>query len=193
MYEFIRGKITELTPTYAVIENNGMGYFIHISVSSFSQMQGKQEGMMYLHLVVREDAHVLYGFANKTERELFRMLISVSGIGPNTARMVLSSLPVQEIQKAIHEGDVNTLQSVKGIGAKSAQRIIVDLKDKIGISTDDQQIFASVNNTLKNEALSALEVLGFGKKQAEKVLEKLILTNPDSTVEDLIKKALKVL
>jgi holliday junction DNA helicase RuvA len=193
MYEFIRGKIVELTPAFAVIESNGMGYFINISVSSYSQMHGKQEVTLFLHLAVREDAHVLFGFASKMERELFRMLISVSGIGPNTARMVLSSLPPNEIQNAIHEGNVNVLQSVKGIGTKSAQRIIVDLKDKIGISSDEQQNFASLNNTLKIEALSAMEVLGFNKKTAEKVLEKLILTNPDSTVEDLIKKALKVL
>lgn len=193
MYEFIKGKIVELTPAYAIIETSGIGYFIHISVSSYSQMQGKQEGTLFLYLAIREDAHVLYGFANKTEREIFRLLISVSGIGPNTARMVLSSLPVPEIQKAIREGNVNMLQSVKGIGAKSAQRIIVDLKDKVGISSEDEQIFSSVNNTLKNEALSALDVLGFNKKSTEKVLEKLILSKPETTVEELIKQALKVL
>jgi holliday junction DNA helicase RuvA len=193
MYEFIRGKIAELTPAYAVVESNGIGYYINISVNSYSQMQGKNEGLFYLHLAVREDAHVLYGFASLSERELFRLLISVSGIGPNTARMVLSSLPVHEIQKAIHEANVNVLQSVKGIGAKSAQRIIVDLKDKVGISSDTQQIFSAVNNTLRNEALSALEVLGFNKKQSEKVLDKLIVASPEATVEELIKKALKVL
>ena len=119
MYEFIRGKIVELTPAYTVIESNGIGYFIHISVNSYSQMLNKNEGTFYLHLAVREDAHILYGFATTSEREIFRLLISVSGIGPNTARMVLSSLPVNELQKAIHEGNVNVLQSVKGIGAKN--------------------------------------------------------------------------
>lgn len=193
MYEHIRGKITELTPAYAILETNGIGYFINISLNSFTRLQGKEEGKLFLHLSIREDAHVLFGFADSVEREMFRLLISVSGVGPNTARMMLSSMPAGEVKRAICEGDVNTLKSIKGIGAKSAQRIIVDLKDKVESKFDDQQIIATVDNTLKNEALSALEVLGFAKKQADKALDKLIAVKPDSTVEELIKQALKVL
>ncbi len=193
MYEYIRGKIAELTPAYAVIEAGGIGYFINISLNSFSGLQGKEEGKLFLHLSVREDAHVLYGFTSNSEREMFRLLISVSGVGPNTARMMLSSMPSKEVKRAICEADVNALKSIKGIGAKSAQRIIVDLKDKVETTLEDQQIIPAVGNTFKNEALSALEVLGFAKKQADKVLEKLIVANPEATVEELIKQALKVL
>lgn len=193
MYEHIRGKIIEITPAYVIIETNGIGYFINISLNSFSKLQNKEEGHLFLHLSIREDAHVLFGFAEAVERELFRLLISVSGVGPNTARMMLSSMPAAEVKRAICEGDVNTLKSIKGIGAKSAQRIIVDLKDKVEAKFDDQEILAAIDNTLKNEALSALEVLGFAKKQAEKAIDKLIAAKPDSTVEELIKQALKVL
>ncbi len=193
MYEHIKGKITELSPAYAIVEANGIGYFINISLNSFSKLQGKEECKLFLHLSIREDAHVLYGFAEAIEREMFRLLISVSGVGPNTARMMLSSMPAGEVKRAICDADVNTLKSIKGIGAKSAQRIIVDLKDKVEAKFDDQQILASLDNTLKNEALSALEVLGFAKKQVEKALDKLIAAKPDSTVEELIKYALKVL
>lgn len=193
MYEHIRGKITEITPAYVIIETNGIGYFINISVNSFSKLQNKEDAHLFLHLSIREDAHVLFGFADPVEREMFRLLISVSGVGPNTARMMLSSMPATEVKRAICEGDVNTLKSIKGIGAKSAQRIIVDLKDKVEAKFDDQEILVAIDNTLKNEALSALEVLGFAKKQAEKAIDKLIAANPDSTVEELIKQALKVL
>lgn len=193
MYEHIRGKITELTPASATIEANGIGYYINISLNSFSHLQNKEEGKLFLHLSIRDDAHVLYGFATTGEREMFRLLISVSGVGANTARMMLSSLPTAEVQKAICEGDVNTLKGIKGIGAKSAQRIIVDLKDKVESKLDNQEILTPLDNTLKNEALSALEVLGFAKKVSIKAVEKLISANPDSTVEELIKQALKVL
>ena len=193
MYEHIKGKITELTPAYAIIETHGIGYFVNISLHTFTQLQEKEEAKLYLHQSIREDAHVLFGFSENTEREMFRLLISVSGVGPNTARMMLSSMPSAEVKKAICNGDVNALKSVKGIGAKSAQRIIIDLKDKVEAKFEDQQILTTLNNTFKNEALSALEVLGFAKKQAEKALDKLIATNPDSSVEDLIKQALKVL
>ena len=193
MYEYIKGKIAELTPAYVIIESNGVGYFLNISLNSFSQLQEKEEAKLYTHLSIREDAHVLYGFSNDGERELFRLLITVSGVGPNTARMMLSSMIPTEVKKAISQEDVNTLKSIKGIGAKSAQRIIVDLKDKVNYKTDDEQLIVPLNNTLKIEALSALEVLGFAKKSAEKALDKLLQSKPDSTVEELIKQALKML
>lgn len=193
MYEFIKGKITELTPAYAIIDNNGIGYFIHISLNSFSQLQGKEECKLFIHQSIREDAHVLFGFSSANEREMFRLLISVSGVGPNTARMMLSSMPAPEVKRAILEEDVNKLKSIKGIGAKSAQRIIVDLMDKVSIAPEDEEILAFSNNTLKIETLSALEVLGFSKKGAEKAIDKLISQNPEITVEELIKQALKVL
>ena len=194
MYEYITGKITELTPAYAVIETNGIAYVIQISLNTFSQLQNKESGKLYLHLSIREDAHVLFGFAQPAEREMFRLLISVSGVGPNTARMMLSSMHPAEIQRAIFDEDVNLLKSIKGIGAKSAQRIIIDLKDKVAASySESEEIVTPANNTLKIEALSALDVLGFAKKHADKTIDKLIAANPDISVEELIKQALKVL
>ena len=193
MYEFIKGKVSELTPAYAIVETNGIGYLLNISLNSYSALQNKPEATLYTHLSVREDAHVLFGFASTTEREMFRLLISVSGVGPNTARMMLSSMAPAEVKRAISNEDVNTLKSIKGIGAKSAQRIIIDLKDKISLSDEDEQIVTPANNTLRNEALSALEVLGFAKKNAEKAIDKLIFADPEISVEGLIKKALKIL
>ncbi|HBH50069.1 MAG TPA: Holliday junction branch migration protein RuvA [Bacteroidales bacterium] len=193
MFEFIKGKITDLTPAYAVVESAGIGYYLNISLTSFSQIQDKKEVQLYTHLAIREDAHVLYGFTSKKEREVFRLLISVSGVGPNTARMMLSSLVPDEVARAISQEDVNTLKTIKGIGAKSAQRIIVDLKDKIQTEEGIEQIITPSNNTLKIEALSALDVLGFPRKSAEKAIDKLLLENPELHVEDLIKKALKIL
>lgn len=193
MFEYIQGKIIEKTPAYAVIEANQVGYFIHISLTSFSQLQDQSEIKLFIHFAVREDAQVLYGFTSKTERQVFRHLISVSGIGPNTARMILSSMPPLEVEKAIFEENVGLLKSVKGIGAKTAQRVIIDLKDKVGTSFEDEQFEAPANNTLKIEALSALEVLGFAKKNAEKAVDKLLEANPVMPVEHLIKQALKVL
>jgi Holliday junction DNA helicase RuvA len=193
MYEYIKGTITELTPAYAVIETNGVGFYINITLNSFSQLQQKSESKLYIHLSIREDAHVLFGFFNQGEREMFRLLISVSGVGPNTARMMLSSMQSADVKNAIINEDVNTLKSIKGIGAKSAQRIIVDLRDKVSLVTQDQEILTLSDNTLKNETLSALEVLGFAKKHSEKIIDKLISQNPDISVEDLIKKALKIL
>lgn len=193
MYEYIKGKITELSPAYTVVESGGIGYYINITLNSFSQLQGKEDCILFLHLSIREDAHVLFGFTRPDEREMFRLLISVSGVGPNTARMMLSSMQAPEVRRAIIDEDVNTLKSIKGIGAKSAQRIIVDLKDKVTLTTVDEEIIPLSNNTLKNETLSALEVLGFGKKQSEKTINKLIGQNPEISVEELIKQALKVL
>jgi Holliday junction DNA helicase RuvA len=193
MYEYIKGTISELTPAYAVVESNGIGFYINITLNSFSQLQQKSDCKLYIHLSIREDAHVLFGFFSPSEREMFRLLISVSGVGPNTARMMLSSMQSSDVKNAIINEDVNTLKSIKGIGAKSAQRIIVDLRDKVSLDTQDQEILALSDNTLKNETLSALEVLGFAKKHSEKAIDKLISQTPDITVEDLIKKALKVL
>ncbi len=193
MYEYIKGKITELTPAYTIVEANGIGYYIHITLNSFSWLQKKTECKLYIHQSIREDAHIFFGFSNINEREMFRLLISVSGVGPNTARMMLSSMPSSEVRKAILNDDVNALKSIKGIGAKSAQRIIVDLKDKVALASQDEEILTLSNNTLKNETLSALDVLGFAKKHSEKIIDKLISQDPDITVEELIKKALKVL
>ncbi|MBN2484911.1 MAG: Holliday junction branch migration protein RuvA [Bacteroidales bacterium] len=193
MYEFIKGKIHQLSPAHVVIESYGVGYYLNITLNTYARLQGKdEEVLLYTHFVVREDAHVMFGFLNTNERETFRLLISVSGVGPNTARMMLSSMPAGEVKKAICDENVGLLKSIKGIGAKTAERIIVDLKDKFSSDIDDEMI-TSVNNTLKIEALSALEVLGFPKKHSDKVLDKLILANPAITVEQLIKQALKVL
>jgi holliday junction DNA helicase RuvA len=193
MYEYIRGTITELTPACATIECNGMGYFIHISVNTYSQLSQGQNATIYLHPIVREDAHLLFGFADKNEREVFRHLISVSGVGANTARMILSSLSPIEIIGAISSGNSVMLRNIKGIGAKSAERIIVDLRDKIGKLSGTEEIFGIENNTIQNEALSALVMLGFSKAASEKVVSKLTKEEKPVAVEDLIRKALKLL
>lgn len=193
MYESIQGSVKELTPTYAIIETGGIGYFVHISLHCYSQIQNNAKVELFLHLAVREDAHILYGFFNKDEREVFRKLISVSGVGANTARMILSSMTPAEVQRSIVESNVELLKSIKGIGAKSAQRIIVDLKDKMDIVAEVGELLPSTDNTIKHEALSALDTLGFNKKQAEKVINKIIMNEPELQVEQLIKKALKLL
>ncbi len=193
MFEYIQGKITELTPTYLVIDAKGIGYYVHISLNTFTDIQDQSDVKLFVHQVVREDAHLLYGFSTAKERQVFRMLISVSGIGPNTARMMLSSMTSEEIQTAIIEGNVNVLKRIKGIGAKSAQRVIVDLQDKIAKGVAEIQLLNTADNTIKNEALSALEILGFNKKQSEKVVDDIFSESPDTSVEDLIKKALKKL
>ncbi|MBS3806346.1 MAG: Holliday junction branch migration protein RuvA [Bacteroidales bacterium] len=193
MLEFIQGEILEATPAYVVMQNNGLGYFINISVNTYSDVSGKKEGVLYIHEIVREDAYMLYGFARKNEREIFRSLISVSGVGANTACMMLSSLSPAEIKTAIVQEQVNTLKAVKGIGAKSAQRIIVDLKDKLEKEPGEGEIISTSDNTSREEALSALVTLGFSKKQVEKVLDTLTSQEPDLNVESLVKKALKKL
>ncbi len=193
MYDYIQGKIIENTPAYAVIESNNIGFFINISIGTYSLLNEKKEAKLYIHQVIREDAHLLFGFFEKTEREMFLQLISVSGVGANTARVILSSLSVEEVKKAITAGEVNILKSVKGIGAKSAQRIIVDLRDKVTKIDTTDDIFADKDNTIKIEALSALVMLGFVKKQIEKVLDKVLLEEQNITVEELVKKSLKLL
>ncbi len=192
MFEYIKGSIAELTPAYVIVDSAGVGYYINISLQTYSSLEGKKEGTVYLHQVVREDAHLLFGFAEKDERELFRLLISVSGVGANTARVILSSMSAAEIQKAIQNADINALKQIKGIGLKTAQRIVVDLKDKVfGKELGASQLFLGLNNTTKDEALSALVMLGFNKAAAEKVLDLLIKDDSKQSVEVLIKQALK--
>jgi Holliday junction DNA helicase RuvA len=191
MYEFIRGIIVERNPAHIIIEAGGIGYFINISLNTYSKFNQKQEGLIYLHQLIRDDAHVFYGFADKGERDLFRNLISVNGVGSNTAIMMLSSLTPDEIAVAVTTENVAVLKAVKGIGIKTAQRIIIDLKDKLGKLYDTDQIFLSPNNTILNESLSALVMLGFVKRDAEKVVAKILQEQPQTTVEGVIKLALK--
>jgi Holliday junction DNA helicase RuvA len=189
----IKGRLVEKTPTYVVIDCSGVGYLLHISLTTFSSLPDSEAITLYSHLSVKEDSHTLYGFINKTEREIFRLLISVSGVGPSIARTMLSSMSSEEIQQAIATENIPLIQSVKGIGAKTAQRVIIDLKDKILKTFDMDAISLAPNNTNKEEALSALEVLGFNKKQSEKVLNTILKEHVDASVEVLIKKALKSL
>ena len=193
MIDYIKGKLTELTPTFVIVENEGIGYFVNISLSTYSRLEGRDEYKILIHEVIREESHQLFGFADREERDIFRLLISVSGVGAATARMILSSLSHDEIEKAILGSDVNTLKSIKGIGLKSAQRIIVDLKDKVGKQSGTGEIFAFTDNTKREEALSALVMLGFGKSAVFKVLDRIIREEKNLTVEELIKKALKSL
>ena len=193
MYEFIEGKIHEITPTYLVLENNQIGYFIQISLNTYAILSEEKSARVFIHQVIREDTNMLYGFANQSEREIFRNLITVSGVGANTARMMLSSLSPEEIQVAIRTEDVKTLQSVKGIGAKSAQRIIIDLKDKISKEEVSDQLFVSQHLGNREEAISALVMLGFNKKPAEKVVDKLLKEDRSYNVEELIKRGLNEL
>jgi Holliday junction DNA helicase RuvA len=191
MIDYVSGSISRVTPTFLTIENNGIGYFVNISVTTFSKLDGKKDFKILIHEVIREDTHQLYGFADNEERDIFRLLISVTGVGANTARMMLSSLSPGEIEKAIAASDVNTLKSVKGIGLKTAQRVIVDLKDKVGKQPQSDEIFAFADNTNKEEALSALVMLGFAKSAVLKVLDKIIREEKNLTIEDMIKRALK--
>ncbi|MBE7647471.1 Holliday junction branch migration protein RuvA [Tenacibaculum finnmarkense genomovar finnmarkense] len=187
----IKGKLVEKSPTHAVIDCNGVGYLLHISLHTYSNLPADENVLLYTHLAIREDAHTLYGFFNKVEREIFRLLTSVSGVGPSIARTMLSSMTSEEIQQAIASENVKAIQSVKGIGIKTAQRVIVDLKDKIVKIFDLDEVSIVQNNTSKEEALSALEVLGFLRKQAEKVIGNILKETPDASVETLIRQALK--
>ena len=189
----IKGRLVEKNPTYVVVDCSGVGYLLHISLNTFSALPDSEAITLFSHLSVKEDSHTLYGFINKTEREIFRLLISVSGVGPSTARTMLSSMTSEEIQQAIASENIALIQSVKGIGAKTAQRVIIDLKDKILKTYDLDTISIVQNNTNKDEALSALEVLGFNRKQSDKVLNTILKENPDAPVEFLIKNALKSL
>ncbi|MEL0455101.1 Holliday junction branch migration protein RuvA [Flavobacteriaceae bacterium SZ-1-7] len=191
MITHIQGKLTEKNPTHVVIDCNGVGYMLNISLHTYSQIPDAENLKLFTHLQVKEDAHTLYGFSSLAEREIFRLLISVSGIGASTARTMLSSLTPKQVREGIATGDVALIQSIKGIGAKTAQRVIIDLKDKILKIYDIDEVSVSKGNTNKDEALSALEVLGFVKKQAERVVDKIMVAQPDANVETIIKQALK--
>ncbi|NVJ88009.1 MAG: Holliday junction branch migration protein RuvA [Flavobacteriaceae bacterium] len=187
----IRGRLIEKNPTEVVVDCNGVGYLLHISLNTFSKLPSDENVILYTHLSIREDAHTLFGFIDKTEREVFKLLISVSGVGPSIARTMLSSMTSEEIQNAIASENVQLIQAVKGIGAKTAQRVIVDLKDKILKTFNIDEVSMSVSNTNKDEALSALEVLGYNRKQSEKIVNAIVKENPETSVENIIKSALK--
>lgn len=192
MYEYIKGVLTEATPTYAVVDCGGVGYYLNISVNTYSRISASKEVCLFVHLIVREDAHLLYGFFSREERTLFRQLISVSGIGANTAGVMLSSMTTDEIVQAILTENVNAIKSVKGIGLKTAQRVIIELKDKVGSSVvPEGTVF--VRSTVREEALAALVMLGFVKAQAAKVVDRIVASGGGTTVEELIKQALKQL
>ena len=193
MIDYITGSVTELNPAFVVVECNGIGYSINISLTTYAALERTEKCTVYIHEAIREDAHLLFGFAARDERELFRQLITVSGIGANTARMMLSSLKPAELREAITEADVNALKSIKGIGLKTAQRIIVDLKDKVGKHSGSGEIFAFSDNTVREEALSALVMLGFAKNSASKVVDNLLKEDKSLAVEEIVRKALKLL
>jgi Holliday junction DNA helicase RuvA len=191
MITHIQGKLVEKNPTDVVIDCNGVGYLLNISLHTFSQIAEQESLKLYTHLQIKEDSHSLFGFSSLAEREIFRLLISVSGIGSNIARTMLSSLTPKQVREGIAVGDVALIQSIKGIGAKTAQRVIIELKDKVLKIYDIDEVSVSKDNTNKDEALSALEVLGFTKKQAERVVDKIVMSQPEATVENIIKQALK--
>ncbi|MBT8298428.1 MAG: Holliday junction branch migration protein RuvA [Maribacter sp.] len=191
MITHLKGKLVEKNPTHVIIECAGVGYFVNISLNTFSNIKDEESICLFTHLQVKEDSHTLFGFAEKSEREIFRLLLSVSGIGASTARTMLSSLSPVQIRDAIANADVATIQGIKGIGAKTAQRVILDLRDKILKVYDIDEVSIISNNTNKEEALSALEVLGFVRRQAEKVVDKVISQDPSLSVENIIKLALK--
>ena len=196
MIHHLRGRLIEKTPTYAVIECSGVGYLVHISLNTFEQMGSDELASLHTHLVVREDAHVLYGFAHPKERELFLLLLGVSGVGASTARMILSALNVEQAQTAIQSGDVDAMKRIKGIGAKTAQRIIIDLQDKLGVLETGNAVPSGANsdprNNSRHEALIALTTLGFDRGRCEKTLDQIRKEMPDmAAVEELIKHALK--
>ena len=193
MIAHLQGKLVEKSPTHIVIDCAGVGYNINISLHTYSLLPNTDFVKVYTHLQIKEDAHTVSGFIEKSEREIFRLLLSVSGIGAGIARTMLSSLDPRQITNAIASADVSTIQSIKGIGNKTAQRVILDLKEKVVKLYDLDELSVSQSNTNKDEALSALEVLGFVRKTCEKVIEKIVLAEPDATVETIIKKALKSL
>ncbi len=193
MIEYIKGEVAELTPTYAVLECGGIGYLLNITLPAFSRLEGAKEAKLLVHEAIREDAHVLFGFIDEQERTLFRLLIGVSGVGANTARMILSSIAAPELEIVIASGDHARLKNVKGIGVKTAQRIIVDLKDKIKPIGDAFIIQPTVASDVFDEALAAMVMLGFPRPQSQKVLKKLFDSDPALKVEAAIKKALSMM
>lgn len=196
MIDYIKGAVAELTPAYVVVDNQGMGYMVNISLTTYNQLHKAEKGgevKVYIYEAIREDAHVLYGFAEKRERELFMLLISVSGVGPNTARMIQSSLSVSDLEQAIASGNVASMKAVKGVGAKTAQRIIVDLKDKIKMPSVSLLDSGGSTSDVFEEALAALVMLGFSQAASQKALNKLFKENASLSVEDAIKRALKMM
>ncbi len=198
MIEYIKGEIADLTPTYCVLETNGIGYMLNVSLVTYQELQGQSAARLYVYENIREDAHVLYGFLTKAERELFLLLISVSGVGAATARMILSSFTVAELQEIIATGNVNAIKSVKGIGLKSAQRIIVDLKDKVELGVRSEElgvgnVSSLANNENMEEAVAALVALGFQKAASVKVVEKLMKEDASMAVGKIVKKALSMM
>ena len=191
MIAHLQGKLVEKTPTEVIIDCGGVGYHVNISLHTYSLIPTSENIKLFTYLQIKEDAHTLFGFVEKSEREIFKMLLSVSGIGASIARTMLSSLDPKQIINALAIGDVATIQSIKGIGSKTAQRAILDLKDKVLKVYDLDEVSMTGGNTNKDEALSALEVLGFNKKLAEKSVERIVKENPDATVESIIKQALK--
>lgn len=197
MIDYIKGELTELTPALATVEAAGVGYGLNISLNTYSAIQGKKDVKLYVYESIREDAYVLYGFVNKKEREMFELLITVSGVGPNTARMMLSSMSVQELCTAISTGNERVVKGIKGIGKMTAQRIIVDLRDKIvalGIADEipaGGSVAVPVNNAVKDEAVSALTMLGFAPAPSQKVVLAILQEQPDAPVEQVVKMALK--
>lgn len=190
MITHLRGRLIEKTPTHAVIECNGVGYQVFITLNTYEKLPADEAVFLFTHLQVREDAQTLYGFADETERAFFRLLIGVSGVGASTAQVVLSSMNAAELQQALVTENVAAMQSIKGIGAKTAQRIIIDLKGKAATMEIDGEISLPVSNTARDEALTALDVLGFARAKSQKVVDAILKQDPDSSVEVLIKKAL---
>ena len=193
MITHIQGKLVEKNPTDVVIDCNGVGYKLNISLHTYSQLPNQEHLKLHTHLQIKEDSHTLYGFSSLGERQIFRLLISVSGIGTSTARTMLSSLIPKQVREAIALEDIALIQSVKGIGLKTAQRVVIELKDKVLKAYDIDDGITFQSNTNKDEALSALEVLGFTKKQSERVVDKIVSSNQEASVETIIKEALKKL
>lgn len=193
MIAHLQGKLVEKSPTQLVIDCGGVGYEVHISLHTYSLLPNTDFIKVFTYLQIKEDAHTIFGFVEKSEREIFKLLLSVSGIGASIARTMLSSLDPKQITNAIASGDVVTIQSIKGIGSKTAQRVILDLKEKVLKLYDLDEVSMSQSNTNRDEALSALEVLGFARKASEKVIDKIVKEDPDASVESIIKQALKSL
>lgn len=194
MYEYISGSLTELSPTYAVVEAAGVGYYINISLQTFSAIEGAESVRLYVHFIVREDAQILYGFATRQERELFRLLISVSGVGGNTARMILSTYSTSELRNIISTANAVLLKNVKGLGLKTAQKIIVELSGKmvdLGLEAKAVKSAGEVDNEVFNETVAALVMLGFQKGASEKVVKALLKEDPSISVEDAVRQALR--
>lgn len=193
MIDYIKGEIIELSPAHAVLEAGGIGYHINIALSTYSELNGKSNTKLYVYEAIREDAHILFGFMTKEERSLFLLLISVSGVGANTARMILSSIMANELQNAIITGNVSILKSIKGIGAKTAERIIVDLKDKVLKVEFSAQGISAANTFISEEAVAALVMLGFTQAMAQKAVKKVMDSDPQQKIEQIVKQALKLL